>query len=88
MIVFDVTALTSFKAVPFWILQVRDKCRLNTPIILVGNKSDLVDQREISTHDAQAFANESNLLYAETSAKGDLNVQNAFQKIVDRLYEL
>eukprot|EP00092_Neocalanus_flemingeri_P008208 GFUD01008850.1.p1 GENE.GFUD01008850.1~~GFUD01008850.1.p1 ORF type:complete len:204 (-),score=63.90 GFUD01008850.1:72-683(-) len=54
------------------------------PIILVGNKNDLEDQRVISTEEGQAMAREygSEVLFIEASAKGDINIEQIFQNIV------
>eukprot|EP00092_Neocalanus_flemingeri_P020207 GFUD01021881.1.p1 GENE.GFUD01021881.1~~GFUD01021881.1.p1 ORF type:complete len:203 (-),score=58.88 GFUD01021881.1:237-845(-) len=54
------------------------------PIILVGNKNDLEDQRVISTEEGQAMAREygSEVLFIEASAKGDINIEQIFQNVV------
>jgi GTPase SAR1 family protein len=56
-------------------------------IILVGNKSDLEDERMVTLEDALALKNEFNMLYfIETSAKSGDNVLNAFSDISKFLY--
>lgn len=44
------------------------------PLLLVGNKSDLEDRRQVSVDDARAKAEEWNVQYVETSAKTRANV--------------
>lgn len=49
--------------------------------MLVANKVDLNETRQVSTEEAQAFALERGLLYIETSAKSGFNVQDSFTEI-------
>ena len=44
-------------------------------ILLVGNKSDIKMEREVSTAEGQEFANKHNLIFFETSAKSGSNVE-------------
>lgn len=52
----------------------RVKSDENIPFLLVGNKSDLEDKRQVSVADAQARARQWNIPYVETSAKTRANV--------------
>lgn len=57
--------------------------------MLVGNKTDLEDQRKVMTEAAKVYARENELSFVETSAKIDGpegNVEKAFRKIVTGLY--
>ncbi|XP_039972789.1 ras-related protein R-Ras [Xiphias gladius] len=62
------------------ILRVKD--RDDFPMVLVGNKADLEQQRVISREDAQAFARENRINYMEASAKNRYNVDEAFLELV------
>uniref|UniRef100_A0A3Q2CAC5 RAS related n=1 Tax=Cyprinodon variegatus TaxID=28743 RepID=A0A3Q2CAC5_CYPVA len=62
------------------ILRVKD--RDDFPMVLVGNKADLEQQRVISREDAQAFARENRIHYMEASAKNRYNVDEAFMELV------
>eukprot|EP00090_Calanus_glacialis_P019186 TRINITY_DN29529_c0_g1_i1.p1 TRINITY_DN29529_c0_g1~~TRINITY_DN29529_c0_g1_i1.p1 ORF type:complete len:205 (+),score=69.04 TRINITY_DN29529_c0_g1_i1:56-670(+) len=54
------------------------------PIIVVGNKSDLEDERVISKEEGEAMTREygSEVLFLEASAKGNINIEEIFQNIV------
>ena len=47
-------------------------------IMLIGNKSDLESEREVSTEEGSRFAKRHNLLFFETSAKTAQNVEKSF----------
>lgn len=52
------------------------------PKILVGNKSDLLDRREVSRERAEAYASENGMSYIETSAIATVNIREAFLTLV------
>lgn len=60
----------------------RVKIDERTPLILVGNKADLQDSREISNEDATALANSWGVPYVETSAKTKLNVDKVYYDLL------
>ena len=57
----------------------------NVPIMLVGNKSDRVTEREVSTQEGQALARELGCQFVEASAKNCVNVEKAFFEVVREL---
>jgi len=56
--------------------------------MLVGNKSDLKNQRDVQTDEAMAFAEQHNLAFIETSALDASGVDVAFQNILTEIYRL
>ena len=77
--VFSITQDESFQAAKEFREQiVRVKEKETIPFILVGNKSDLTDQRAVTLANAQAQANEWKVPYVETSAKTRENVDKVF----------
>jgi len=50
-------------------------------IVLVGNKADLSDKRQVTLEEATAKATELNIMFMETSAKAGHNVKSLFKKI-------
>lgn len=83
LLVFSVTDKSSFDEIPRFhtqILRVKDKDEF--PMILVGNKSDLENERTVSTAEAQELGRKLKISYLESSAKQRINVDAAFHDLV------
>ncbi len=78
VLVFDLTNSSSFEHLPQWIEEVRANIKSEIPLLLVGNKSDLIDQRMISIEEINQFTKDFNLYYMETSAKTGDGVGDCF----------
>lgn len=61
---------------------------MNVVTILVGNKSDLKEAREVSTAEGIALAEAQGLFFIETSALDSSNVTAAFQMVVKEIYDI
>lgn len=85
--VYDVTSRESLHALPEWIISVKDACG-NIPIIIVGNKIDLVNERVVLRSDAEAFADRFTCMYEEASAKTGASVEAVFEKITSVCLEI
>ncbi|MFX1570986.1 MAG: GTP-binding protein [Promethearchaeota archaeon] len=78
LLIFDLTNSASFEHLPQWIEEVRANVKTEIPLLLVGNKSDLHDLREVSLEEINEFTNNFNLYYMETSAKTGEGVGDCF----------
>jgi len=78
VLVFDLTNYASFEHLPQWIEEVRANIKSEIPLLLVGNKSDLTDQRAVSIEEINNFTRDFNLYYMETSAKTGDGVGDCF----------
>ena len=73
-LVFDITNRETFSNLPKQLTELKKNADPNICILIVGNKSDLEAMRQVSTSEAQDFAQDHGLAYIETSAKSDQNV--------------
>jgi len=85
VLVYDVTAPTSFKSLDAWrdefLIQASPRDPENFPFVVIGNKIDL-DNSSISNKRAlQWCQSKNNIPYFETSAKEAINVEKAFQTV-------
>ncbi|XP_062842235.1 ras-related protein Rab-43 [Trichomycterus rosablanca] len=86
IITYDITKKATFLAVPRWLEDVKKYGGSNIATLLVGNKSDLTEQREVTLDEAQAMAHQLDFISAiETSAKDSSNVDEAFNKMAAEL---
>ncbi|KAI8057107.1 ras family-domain-containing protein [Syncephalis plumigaleata] len=81
VVVFDIANRNSFVNTDKWIDDVRAERGNDVIIVLVGNKTDLVDKRQVSTEEGEKKAAELNVMFIETSAKAGFNVKPLFRKI-------
>ncbi|CAG8697179.1 1918_t:CDS:2, partial [Racocetra fulgida] len=68
-----------------WIDDVRAERGHDVIIVLVGNKTDLNDKRQVTTEEGEKKAKEFNVMFIETSAKAGHNVKTLFRKIAQAL---
>ncbi|XP_055040719.1 ras-related protein Rab-43 isoform X5 [Misgurnus anguillicaudatus] len=86
IITYDITKRSSFMSVPKWMEDVKKYGGSNIVPLLIGNKSDLTDLREVPSEDAQTMAHQLDFVTAiETSAKDSSNVEEAFNKMATEL---
>jgi small GTP-binding protein len=83
MLVFDVTNPETFENVATWMKDVRKFGVDGCPMILVANKTDCADKRLVSREQGEALAAQIGCKYAETSAKDNVQVEEAFTFLVD-----
>lgn len=83
---YDVTDRKSFININKWIEKFR---RINTdeniPIIIVGNKTDIINNRCVEYEHLVSYANSNNYLFMECSVKNNYNLENIFYKMIDNI---
>ena len=81
LLLYDVTDKDSFKNLSNWLIEIEKNASKNVLKVLIGNKSDLEDKRVISYNQGKEFADTYGLKFIETSAKKNLNVNEAFETL-------
>jgi len=85
IIVYDITNRTSFMNTMKWIDDVRSERGNDVIMMLVGNKTDLADKRQVSVEEGEAKAKEYDIMFIETSAKAGFNIKALFRKVASAL---
>ena len=81
LLLYDVTDKDSFKNLSNWLIEIEKNASKNVLKVLIGNKSDLEDKRIVSFNQGKEFADTYGLKFIETSAKKNLNVNEAFETL-------
>lgn len=77
ILAYDVTDENSFNNIRNWMRQIETHASENVAKILIGNKCDRAD-RKIPTEQGQSLAQEFGIKFMETSAKSNININEAF----------
>ena len=88
LLTFDVTNTDSFNNLKDWIGSIKTNMEgknIFLPLIIVGNKIDMEDAREITKEDAEKFVSDNNYKYFETSAKTGEGVDDAIRDLVNQV---
>ena len=80
ILVFDVTRKKTFDSVEKWFNEIKNASK-SISLILIGNKIDLVEDRQVTTEEGENLAKKLNLSYFEASAKTGENVNDAFNML-------
>lgn len=75
----------SFNETSRWVDEVRSERGRDVVVVLVGNKSDSVDEREVTMEEGDAKAREMSVMFLETSAKAGFNIKGLFHKVASAL---
>jgi small GTP-binding protein len=79
-VVYDITNRNSFQNVKSWIEDCRKQSPKTVFMVLIGNKVDLEDSRQVSYEEGSVFAEKNGMLFFETSAKTGKNIEEIFLK--------
>jgi len=85
-LIYSIIAQSTFNDIPdLHQLIVRVKDTDKVPMVLVGNKCDLTDQRVITTEQGEALAQKFHCRFIEASAMTKINVDQIFQDLVRQI---
>lgn len=86
LLVYDISRRQTFDSVGRWLNELHTYSDMNVITVLVGNKSDLKDAREVSAAEGKTLAESQGLFFMETSALDSSNVAAAFRTVVKEIY--
>ena len=78
VVVYDIADRESFSAIESWMNEVEKHAPDDASAILLGSKSDLENQRQVSPTEGREYADHYKVMFLETSAKNSENVEFAF----------
>ena len=86
-IVYDITRKNSFDSIDKWISDVTAVADKKISIVLIGNKNDLEDQRQVTKEQGEAKAASLQVAFLETSALSGENLNKAFEMMMNEVYK-
>lgn len=85
MIVYDVTNKNTFAAVRSWLATLRRHADPQIVVMLIGNKSDLRYERQVSVQEGEELSRKLGLSFLETSALDSTNVDESFIQLMEEV---
>ena len=81
LLVYDITNKKSFEEIKsYWYEQVTDHCEPNIVLGVAANKSDLIQNKEVTENEGNEFAKSINAFFANTSARNNKGIDELFQQ--------
>lgn len=87
LLVYDITNRNSFDRIINWENEVRNNAPKDSVLFLVGNKTDLNRERQISNQEGKNKAEELGMIFTEVSAKDGDNIHLLFEKMSEAIME-
>ena len=87
VLTFALDKRSSFNNLKNWLNSIKENTSQEIPIIIMANKKDLVESREVPEEEIIEKANDLNVQYFETSAKENINIDEAFEKIIEKVFD-
>ena len=87
ILIYDVTNRKTYDNIKKWLNQIRDEASNRISIILVANKIDCEDARQVTKEEGETLAKSNNLPIFEASAKDSINVNESFQFLIEKINE-
>lgn len=86
-VVYDISRKDTFDNVDKWFSELKGNSDENVFVVLIGNKCDMEDQREVSIAEGKRKSEELKTAFMETSAMQAVNIDEAFGLMVDEIYK-
>ncbi|KAM8967461.1 ras-related protein Rab-10-like [Pelodytes ibericus] len=86
VLVYDITNTVSFENTAMWMRDIKTKAGEEVEVVLLGNKCDKEDKREVSKERGEKLAWEFGIPFFETSATENINIEKAFLILAEAIY--
>ena len=86
LFVYDITDEKSSEGAKKWIREAKEVGNFFQRI-LIGNKSDLEEDRKVTKEEAEKYCKEINICHFESSAKENINIKEVFDKIIELIFK-
>ena len=84
ILIYDISNKESFNECKnYYSAKIKQICKDNIKVMLIGNKKDLENKRQISFEEANAFSLENKYIYMEASCQRNENVYESFEKAIE-----
>jgi Ras-related protein Rab-10 len=87
MLVYDVTNAKTFDNISKWLRNIAEHATQEVEKMILGNKCDMEDKRQVPRERGEAIAREHKITFLETSAKSNINVENAFLQLAQAILD-
>ena len=87
LVVYDTTDKSTFDNIDKWMLEIKDKTSKDIKLMIIGNKIDLKDEREVKNEEAMKKAESLRIPLMEASALDSTNVKEAFYDLLKEIYK-
>ena len=88
LLVYDITRRDSFDEIKnYFCKKIKENCKKDIKIILLGNKTDLKNERKVSTKEGVKLAVENGFTFMETSCLENRNVADSFETLIELIHE-
>ena len=87
LLMYDISKKETFLKIKDWIKNIYQHKDEDFPILLLGNKCDLKEEREVTKEEGDQLAKELKLIFFETSSKEDINIEKAITELIEMIYK-
>ena len=87
ILIYDVTNRKTFENIRKWLYQINDETSGKISILLIPNKIDCVESRQVTKEEGKQMAKNNGLPIFEASAKDSTNVNESFQYLIEKISE-
>ena len=87
LLMYDISKKESFLKIKDWLNNIFEHKDKDFPILLLGNKCDLEEKREVTKEEGDQLAKELKLNFYETSNKDNINIEKAITELIEMIYK-